>query len=79
MSIRRQIREKNTVKNYRLYLIKFGEWAGDRELENISPDEVLAYLTEKTEGQKQSTKRFRYTLLKTFFNFIKNTIDPSLT
>jgi len=65
--------------NYRLYLNKFEEWIGDREIESISPDEILAYLTEKTEGQKQSTKRFRYTLLKTFFNFVKNTIDPSLT
>jgi len=60
-------------------LNKFEEWIGDREIESISPDEILAYLTEKTEGQKQSTKRFRYTLLKTFFNFVKNTIDPSLT
>ncbi len=59
-------------------MAKFGDWIGDRELESITSDEILAYLTEKTEGQKQSTKRFRYTLLKTFFNFIKNTIDPSL-
>ncbi len=34
---------------------------------------------ENSEGQKQTTKRFKYTLLKTFFNFVKNTIDKSLT
>jgi integrase/recombinase XerD len=30
-------------------------------------------LTEDCEGQKQSTKRFKYTVLKTFFNFVKDT------
>ncbi len=34
-------------------------------------------MTQDTPGQKQSTKRFKYTLLKTLFNFIKNTSDPS--
>jgi integrase len=36
-------------------------------------------LTANSDGQKQSTKRFKFTILKTFFNFIKNTIDPNLT
>ena len=37
------------------------------------PDEILAFLTEDTEGQRQSTKRFKYTILKSFFNFAINT------
>ena len=36
-------------------------------------------MTRNTEGQNQSTKRFKYTVLKTFFNFLKNTADSNLT
>ena len=39
-------------------------------------EEILTFLTEFTEGTKQSTKRLRYALLSSFFNFIKNSIDP---
>lgn len=39
-------------------------------------EEILTFLTEITEGTKQSTKRLRYALLSSFFNFIKNSIDP---
>jgi len=39
-------------------------------------EEILTFLTEITEGTKQSTKRLRYALLSSFFSFIKNSIDP---
>ncbi|MCK5098339.1 MAG: site-specific integrase [Desulfobacteraceae bacterium] len=32
-----------------------------------------------TEGHKSSTKKLRYSLLKTFFNFTKNSIDQSIS
>jgi integrase/recombinase XerD len=48
---------------------------GDRELESIIPDEILSFLTRLTEGNKQTTKRNRYSCLKAFFNYIRNTID----
>ena len=35
-------------------------------------------MTEDCEGQKQSTKRFKYTVLKTFFNFIKTTTASNI-
>ena len=35
-------------------------------------------MAEDCEGQKQSTKRLKYTILKTFFNFIKNTADSNI-
>ncbi|MBS3756894.1 MAG: site-specific integrase [Desulfobacterales bacterium] len=35
-------------------------------------------MTQDTEGQKQTTKRFKYTLLKTLFNFIKDNENPAL-
>ncbi|MFH2219157.1 MAG: hypothetical protein ABII68_05805 [Pseudomonadota bacterium] len=34
-------------------------------------------MIENSEGQKQTTKRFKYTLLKTFFNFFKNAIGQT--
>src|SRR6056297_1007950 len=47
------------------------------ELDSITSDHIFQFLTRDTEGQKQSTKRFKYTLLKTLINFIKNSSDPS--
>jgi integrase/recombinase XerD len=44
-------------------------------LESITPDEILSFLTRLTEGNKQTTKRNRYSCLKAFFNYIRNTID----
>ena len=34
-------------------------------------------MIENSEGQKQTTKRFKYTLLKTFFNFFKNAVGQT--
>jgi integrase/recombinase XerD len=42
---------------------------------SITPDEILTFLTRLTEGTKQTTKRNRYSCLKAFFNYIRNTID----
>ncbi len=53
-------------------MTKFEDQSGDTDIECITPDEILAFLTEQCEGQKQSTKRFKYTLLKSFFNFTIN-------
>jgi integrase/recombinase XerD len=59
-------------------LPKFSDRFGTREAGAITTDEILSFLTEVTEGTKQSTKRLRYSLLASFFNFIRNSIDPSL-
>ena len=61
-----------TIYKFRRFCDQFG----DRELGSISPDEILAFLIQFTEGSKQSTKRLRYCLLSAFFNFIKNSVDP---
>jgi integrase/recombinase XerD len=68
----------NTIRNYELLLPRFCDQFGDRELESISSEEVLSFLTRFTEGTKQSTKRLRYSLLSAFFNFIRNSTDPQL-
>jgi len=44
----------------------------------LSPDEILSFLTQLTEGNKQITNNTRYSYLSSFFNFIKNNNDPSL-
>jgi len=62
-----------------LFLDKFNARFGKQEIDAVAPDEILEFLIQSTEGQKQATKRFKYTLLKTFFNFINNTADPTLT
>ena len=66
----------NTVRNYELVLSRFCDQFGDRELGTITSDEILAFLTNLTEGTKQSTKKLRYSLLSAFFNFIKSSVDP---
>jgi hypothetical protein len=70
-----QFEEKNTLKNYEFLFTRFSDEFGDRELESITPDEILSFLTCLTEGNKQTTKRNRYSCLKAFFNYIRNTID----
>ena len=67
------IRKKNTIRNYEYVLKQFRKKFAERELESITPDEILSFLTQLTGGKKQTTKRVRYSLLKAFFNFIKNT------
>ena len=51
--------KKNTVKNYESLLSKFIAEFSDRELETITPEEILSFLTGVTEGTKKSTKRLR--------------------
>ena len=74
-SITGSIRKKNTLKNYEFLFTRFSDEFSDRELESITPDEILSFLTRITEGNKQTTKRNRYSCLKAFFNYIRNTID----
>ena len=68
----------NTVRNYELVFTRFCNQFGDRELESLTNEEILTFLTQFTEGTKQSTKRLRYSLLSAFFNFIKSSINPQL-
>jgi integrase len=66
------------VKNYEFLFTHFSDEFSDRELESITPDEILSFLTKITDGNKQTTKRNRYSSLKAFFNFIKNSIDINI-
>ena len=66
------------MRNYELVLSKFCDQLGEREIDSITPETILAFLTEFTKGTKQSTKRLRYSLLSALFNFVKNSIDSTL-
>ena len=74
-SITGSIRKKNTLKNYDFLFTRFSDEFRDRELESITPDDILFFLTRLTEGNNQTTKCNRYSSLKAFFNYIRNTID----
>ena len=45
---------------------------------SITPEEVLSFLTLFGEGTKQSTKRLRYAILSSFFNFARNSLDTDV-
>ena len=69
--------KKNTIRTYGSTISRFRSRFEDRDLSSLSSDDLLSFLTAITEGKKQLTRRTRYSHLKTFFNFIKNTIDQS--
>jgi len=70
--------KKNTIDAYWDTLSKFCDEFGGRELESLSSEEVLSFLTSISEGTKQSTKHTRYSHVKAFFNFVRESLDHSL-
>jgi len=65
----------NTVRSYEAILTKFGLIFGDKDLEEISSEDILSFLDKITDGTKQQTRRTRYSHLAAFYNFIINNID----
>ena len=70
--------KESTVRNYRCLISKLLNNFGKIELISITTDGILLFLKEISEGNKQSTKRLRYSLFSAFFNFIKDAIKPEL-
>lgn len=60
-------------------MFHFSETFPDRKLKDVRQDEVLDFLIKITNGNKQSTKRNRYSTLSSFYNFTINTASPNLT
>ncbi|MCD4674475.1 MAG: hypothetical protein K8S18_00565 [Desulfobacula sp.] len=67
--------EKN-VKNYSFFFKRFEARFGHKKIDSVTSDQILNSLTQDTEEQKQTTKRYKFTILNSFFNFIQNTISP---
>jgi site-specific recombinase XerD len=78
LSTTERTRKKNSIRPYEFVLSRFDSQFHDRELGSITSDEILSFLNQITEGTKQSTRRSRYSCLASFFNFIKNAVDPKL-
>jgi hypothetical protein len=55
------------LKNYGFLFTRFSGDFSDRELESITSDDILRFLTLLTNGTKQTTKRNRYSSLKATF------------
>ena len=70
--------KKNTLKNYRYFLAVFKKEFGNFDISKITSEEIMDFLINVSEGQKQTTKKLKYSLLKALFNFIKNSVDLSL-
>ena len=69
--------KKNTIKTYQSILSKLTTQFGERDLNSLTPEEILSFLTQINQGTKQSTKRTRYFQLTSFFNFITQNLDPN--
>ena len=68
--------KENSMRAYKLVLSKLYMDFGDENLEQVTTEKVLSFLTRITEGRKQQTKRSRYSHLLAFFNFVKNNLNP---
>ncbi len=68
----------NTLKSYQVVLSNFNREFGERDVQEITSDEILSFLNRVTEGTKQQTKRTRYSHLSALFNFIRNNIVQNI-
>jgi site-specific recombinase XerD len=69
--------KKNTLRTYQSVLSKFSAQFGERDLDSVTPDEILSFLTGINQGTKQLTKKTRYSQLTSFFNFVIENLDPN--
>ena len=68
--------KKNTTRTYQLILSKLNAQFGEKELDSLTPDEILSFLTDINQRTNQLTKRTRYSQLTSFFNFVTQNLDP---
>jgi integrase len=71
------IRKKNTVRAYRWVTKQLCNDFGGEEISEISSDKILKFLNTITKGCKPRTKRVRFAHLSSFFNFLKNNLEPN--
>jgi len=62
--------KKRTIESYNPLFDKFGAIYSQRQLEDISPDEIFQFLENVTHNHSKSTRRLRYAQIKSFYNFI---------
>ena len=76
--ITRQTPKKNTVKTCKYVLTKFSSQFGKRDLASVSTEEAMDFLLRLTRDNKQATRRNRYSVLSSFYNFSINSSLPAL-
>jgi integrase/recombinase XerD len=69
--------KKNTIKTYKSVLLKLTTHFGERDLNSLTPEEVLSFLTNINQETKHLTKRTRYSQLTSFFNFVTQNLDSN--
>lgn len=62
--------KQRTIKSYIYLLLKFERRYADRDVKSIRSEEILQFLESLTGNTAKSTRRLRYSQIKTFFNFI---------
>jgi hypothetical protein len=62
--------KKNTAKTYQSILSKLTAQFGERDLNSLTPDEILFFLTQINQETKQLTKKTRYSRLTPFFKLL---------
>ena len=65
----------NTIRAYNFTITKFNQNFADLNLNEVSTDDILDFMTKFTEGLKPQTKRVRFSHLNAFFNFMRNNLD----
>jgi integrase len=65
----------NTVRAYEFTITKFNKDLANLNLNEVSTDNILNFMTQITEGRKPQTKRIRFSHLTAFFNFMRNNFD----
>jgi integrase/recombinase XerD len=62
--------KQRTIKSYIYLLLRFEAAYADKDVESIRSEEILKFLQILTGNTVKSTRRLRYSQIKTFFNFI---------
>ena len=62
--------KQRTIDSYVYLLSRFEMIYVQRALDSIGPDEIYTFLEDLTKDLAKSTRRLRYSQLKTFYNFI---------
>ena len=70
--------KKNTIKTCEYVLHRFVARFGKRDLVSVTQEEMLEFLYNLTKNNKQATKRNRFSILASFYNFSINTALPDL-
>ncbi len=65
----------NTARAYDFTISKFNQNFATLNLNEVSTDDILDFMTQITEGTKPQTKRIRFSHLTAFFNFMRNNFD----